>query len=242
MSEEAATVFPITRNIGGGFSSDIESRRRLSNSRRRNKTYNRRCRHSAKLDEGGAASRAISNLEQSICRLRSGSQNDANSLVSLAANRRIKLTTNRKLQQASDASALEKQSTGEPSLAPYSEQRSSIVEDLNEVDLEGFTVRKQAEASSDKSAKWSSSGSSGLTQAKKQFMYAIGIITDDETDVEFQTSKIKSLQIRPLNESKTQIHSSIEEIKTALGHMSLGRNSVHDIKARLLLKYLDDRH
>ncbi|KAI6172033.1 FCH domain only protein 2 [Aphelenchoides besseyi] len=79
-----------------------------------------------------------------------------------------------------------------------------------EIDSEGFTIRKPT-MDADLPRKWSSGSSS-----------------DEDDETEFQTSKIKSLQIKPLNQSKIQPETSVEEIKNALGHMSLRRSSTLD--------------
>ncbi|KAI6242960.1 FCH domain only protein 2 [Aphelenchoides fujianensis] len=80
-----------------------------------------------------------------------------------------------------------------------------------EVDAEGFTIRKESTAV-ELPERWSSGSSS-----------------EEEDESEFQTSKIKALQIKPLNSAtKMAPDSSIEEIKNAVGHMSLRRSSTLD--------------
>lgn len=46
--------------------------------------------------------------------------------------------------------------------------------------------------------------------------------------MEFQASKIKSLQIKPVDESSTQINSSVDELRNAIEHISLQKSSTFD--------------
>ncbi|CAD5211590.1 unnamed protein product [Bursaphelenchus okinawaensis] len=76
------------------------------------------------------------------------------------------------------------------------------------LDAEGYTLKPE-EVKTDSHDKWSSCSS-------------------DEDELEFQTSKIKGLQIKPLNESKATNNSSVDEIRSAVGHIHLQRSSTLD--------------
>lgn len=53
-------------------------------------------------------------------------------------------------------------------------------------------------------------------------------LDDEEDETEFQTSKIKSLQIKPINESHNQIDSSVDELRNAIGHINIQRSSTFE--------------
>jgi hypothetical protein len=76
------------------------------------------------------------------------------------------------------------------------------------VDDEGFIIR--AEEKPEKN-QWTSCSSS-----------------DDEDEIEFQASKIRQLQIKPVNESNTNINASVDELRNAIGHISLQRSTTFD--------------
>lgn len=54
------------------------------------------------------------------------------------------------------------------------------------------------------------------------------ILLDDDDDTEFQTSKIRSLQIKPINECNSKITASFDELKNAIDHLSLQRSLTID--------------
>uniref|UniRef100_A0A915EGG6 F-BAR domain only protein 2 n=1 Tax=Ditylenchus dipsaci TaxID=166011 RepID=A0A915EGG6_9BILA len=84
----------------------------------------------------------------------------------------------------------------------------------SKVDAEGFTIPSSLlEASNTKLEKdWTSYTSS----------------SEDDDETEFQTSKIKALQIKPINESEPKINASVDELRSAIGHISLQRSSTFD--------------
>ena len=53
-------------------------------------------------------------------------------------------------------------------------------------------------------------------------------ILDEEDEIEFQASKIRQLQIKPVNESNTNINASVDELRNAIGHISLQRSTTFD--------------
>lgn len=55
-----------------------------------------------------------------------------------------------------------------------------------------------------------------------------GTSSSDEDENEFQASKIKQLQIKPINESNSQINTSVDELRNAIGHISLQRSTTFD--------------
>uniref|UniRef100_A0AC34QEE9 Uncharacterized protein n=1 Tax=Panagrolaimus sp. JU765 TaxID=591449 RepID=A0AC34QEE9_9BILA len=56
-----------------------------------------------------------------------------------------------------------------------------------------------------------------------------GTSSSDEDENEFQTSKIKQLQIKPINESNTQLNTaSVDELRNVIGHISLQRSTTFD--------------
>lgn len=103
---------------------------------------------------------------------------------------------------------------------------NSINDKLNKLIITfSYTIRK-AEHMGDKS-KWSSNcSSSGNFQISKHLYHSVFL--DEEDDEEFQTSKIKSLQIKPINESQSQINSSVDELRNAIGHITLQRSSTFE--------------
>uniref|UniRef100_A0A914Z6R6 MHD domain-containing protein n=1 Tax=Panagrolaimus superbus TaxID=310955 RepID=A0A914Z6R6_9BILA len=76
------------------------------------------------------------------------------------------------------------------------------------VDEEGFIIRPEEKPEKNQ---WSSCTSS-----------------DDEDEIEFQASKIRQLQIKPVNESNTNINASVDELRNAIGHISLQRSTTFD--------------
>ncbi|KAH7727193.1 protein F56D12.6 [Aphelenchoides avenae] len=79
-----------------------------------------------------------------------------------------------------------------------------------DVDAEGYSIPKPNSTLDRR--RWSSCSSS----------------SDEEEENTFQTSKIKALQIKPLNASRQQAKASVDELRSAIGHITLQRSSTFD--------------
>ncbi|KAI6184307.1 FCH domain only protein 2 [Aphelenchoides bicaudatus] len=108
----------------------------------------------------------------------------------------------------SDDKALGSKNPLDDLFGPHSLPSQGFV--TSEIDAEGYTIRKADK--SDEKSKWSSNCSS----------------SEEEDAEEFQTSKIKSLQIKPINESTNQVNSSVDELRNAIGHISLQRSTTFE--------------
>uniref|UniRef100_A0A7E4VJ99 MHD domain-containing protein n=1 Tax=Panagrellus redivivus TaxID=6233 RepID=A0A7E4VJ99_PANRE len=95
----------------------------------------------------------------------------------------------------------QKASTGDELSTPTASSTPAVDED-------GFIIRPPEQK---KSQAWSSCTSSS-----------------DEDENEFQASKIRQLQIRPVDGSLPKINASVDELRHAIGHISLQRSTTFD--------------
>ena len=63
---------------------------------------------------------------------------------------------------------------------------------------------------------------------KEKHQWSSATSSSDEDENEFQTSKIRQLQIKPINKESTKTNISVEELRNAMGNISLQRSTTFE--------------